>query len=57
MTPTPPNPDPLLAEQVAYYRAIAAEYEDHALPDEGADELCAALDTLRPPPRQACTIS
>jgi hypothetical protein len=23
--------DPLLAEQIAYYRAIAPEYEDHAI--------------------------
>jgi len=40
--------DPLLAEQIAYYRAIAGEYEDHALPDRGARELVEALDAFRP---------
>jgi hypothetical protein len=35
--------DPLLAEQIAYYRAIAPEYEDHAIAEPGADELAAAL--------------
>ena len=42
------NGDPLLAEQIAYYRAIAPEYEDHALPGTGADELLAALDAFQP---------
>ncbi|MDQ3822204.1 MAG: class I SAM-dependent methyltransferase [Actinomycetota bacterium] len=40
--------DPLLAEQIAYYRAIAPEYEDHAIPGPGEDELVAALDAFRP---------
>lgn len=40
--------DPLLAEQLAYYRAIAPEYEDHALPGPGEGELIAALDAFRP---------
>lgn len=40
--------EPLLAEQVAYYRAIAAEYEDHGIPGPGGDELVAALDSFRP---------
>jgi 2-polyprenyl-3-methyl-5-hydroxy-6-metoxy-1,4-benzoquinol methylase len=40
--------DRLLAEQVAYYRAVAAEYGDHALPFGGGDELFAALDRFRP---------
>jgi trans-aconitate methyltransferase len=40
--------DPLLAEQVAYYSAIAPEYEDHAISGPGADELIAAMDTFRP---------
>jgi demethylmenaquinone methyltransferase/2-methoxy-6-polyprenyl-1,4-benzoquinol methylase len=40
--------DPLLAEQIAYYRAIATEYEDHAISEPGADELTAALDAFRP---------
>jgi SAM-dependent methyltransferase len=38
----------LLDEQVAYYRALAAEYEEHALPLAGGDELVAALDAFRP---------
>ncbi|MGH3368324.1 MAG: class I SAM-dependent methyltransferase [Nocardioidaceae bacterium] len=38
----------LLGEQVAYYRAVATEYEDHALPFAGGDELSAALDAFRP---------
>jgi SAM-dependent methyltransferase len=40
--------EPLLAEQLAYYRAIAAEYEDYAIPGPGADEVVAALDWFRP---------
>lgn len=38
----------LLAEQMAYYRAVAHEYGDHALPFAGGDELSAALDRFRP---------
>jgi 2-polyprenyl-3-methyl-5-hydroxy-6-metoxy-1,4-benzoquinol methylase len=40
--------DRLLAEQVAYYRAVAPEYEDHTLPFDGGQELSAALDAFRP---------
>lgn len=40
--------DGLLDAQVAYYRALAHEYEDHTLPFEGGDELSAALDSFRP---------
>jgi SAM-dependent methyltransferase len=40
--------DELLAEQVAYYRAIAPEYEDHVIPGPGEDELTAALDAFQP---------
>lgn len=40
--------DQLLAEQVDYYRAVAPEYEDHALPFDVGDELSAALDAFRP---------
>jgi SAM-dependent methyltransferase len=40
--------DLLLAEQIAYYRAIAPEYEDHVLPGPGEDELIAALDAFQP---------
>jgi SAM-dependent methyltransferase len=38
----------LLTEQIAYYRAVAPEYEDHFLPFDGGDELSAALDAFRP---------
>jgi len=38
----------LLIEQVAYYRAIAPEYEQHALPFAGGNELSAALDAFEP---------
>ena len=38
----------LLDEQVAYYRALAAEYEDHTLALADGDELTAALDAFRP---------
>ncbi|GAA5126470.1 class I SAM-dependent methyltransferase [Pseudonocardia adelaidensis] len=40
--------DQLLAEQVGYYRAVAPEYEDHALPFDAGDELSAALDAFGP---------
>lgn len=40
--------DQLLDDQLAYYRALAPEYEDHALPFAGGDELYAALDRFRP---------
>ena len=35
--------DPLLAEQVAYYRAVAAEYADHAIDVPGGAETEAAV--------------
>jgi ubiquinone/menaquinone biosynthesis C-methylase UbiE len=38
----------LLDEQVVYYRAVAAEYEAHALPFPGGAELSEALDAFRP---------
>ena len=37
-----------LTEQLAYYRAIADEYEDHAIEVPGGDELLAAIDAFRP---------
>ncbi len=37
-----------LAEQLAYYRAVAAEYEDHGIDVPGQDELLAAIDAFRP---------
>lgn len=44
----PSELDKLLDAQVAYYRAVAQEYEDHALPFAGWDELSLALDAFRP---------
>ena len=44
----PAESDPLLAEQLAYYRAIAPEYETHAIPGPGRDELIAAIDAFGP---------
>src|SRR3954451_23023409 len=38
----------LLHEQAAFYRAVAAEYDDHALPFPGGGELSQALDAFRP---------
>jgi demethylmenaquinone methyltransferase/2-methoxy-6-polyprenyl-1,4-benzoquinol methylase len=38
--------DPLLAEQIAYYRAIAPEYEDHYIAEPGGEEPIAALDAF-----------
>src|SRR3954451_5382149 len=38
----------LLHEQAAFYRAVAAEYDDHALPFPGGGELSEALDAFRP---------
>jgi trans-aconitate methyltransferase len=38
----------ILAEQVAYYRAVASEYESLSLPGWGGDEVVAALEEFRP---------
>jgi SAM-dependent methyltransferase len=38
----------LLDEQAGFYRAVAAEYDDHALPLPGGGELSEALDAFRP---------
>src|SRR5262249_54384871 len=40
--------DPLLAEQIAYYRALAPEYEHHAIPGGGETDLAVALHAFRP---------
>jgi SAM-dependent methyltransferase len=40
--------DSLLAEQVAYYRAVAARYEGHAIQLPGGEELIGALDEFEP---------
>jgi SAM-dependent methyltransferase len=44
----PAESDPLLAEQIAYYRAMAPEYEYHTIPGSGEAELIAAIDAFRP---------
>ncbi len=36
-----------LAEQLAYYRAVAQEYEDHAIDAPGQGELLSAIDSFR----------
>lgn len=48
MTDRPPEGEPLLAEQRSYYRAVASDYEDHAIPGAWGGELLAALDAFRP---------
>ena len=35
-------------EQLAYYRAVADEYEDHAIDVPGKRELLSAIDSFRP---------
>jgi SAM-dependent methyltransferase len=42
------TPEEVLDEQVVYYRAVAPEYEKHALPFPGGSELSAALDAFQP---------
>lgn len=37
-----------LAEQLAFYRAVANEYEDHFIDVPGGDELLSAIDSFRP---------
>ena len=37
-----------LAEQLAFYNAVASEYEDHAIDVPGQDELLEAIDSFRP---------
>lgn len=45
----PKRVDPsLLDEQIAYYRAIAPEYEHHMIDQPGADELKAAFQAFQP---------
>jgi SAM-dependent methyltransferase len=46
--PYRPRPLGVLGEQAEYYRAAAGEYEDHALPFSGHDELVRVLDAFRP---------
>src|SRR5215217_8033144 len=40
--------EPLLAEQLAYYRARAREYENDAIYGPAGSELATALDSFRP---------
>jgi SAM-dependent methyltransferase len=40
--------DTLLAEQLAYYRALAHDYESLSIPGAGGDEVAAALEAFRP---------
>src|SRR5436305_11649436 len=37
-----------LAEQLAYYRAVADEYERHAIDVPGEDELASVIESFRP---------
>ncbi len=43
-----PGTDAVMAEQVAYYRAVAAEYESHGLQAPGGEELVEAIESFRP---------
>jgi SAM-dependent methyltransferase len=43
-----PRIDPLLAEQVAYYRAVAPDYESLSVPGGGGSEVAAALEAFAP---------
>jgi SAM-dependent methyltransferase len=43
-----PDPTSILAEQLAYYRAVANEYEYHRIDVACWDELRAAIDAFRP---------
>lgn len=40
------NADPLLDEQIAYYRAIAGEYETHVIPAPGQSDLLDRSDSI-----------
>ncbi len=42
------RPSSAAEEQLAYYRAVADEYEDHAIDAAGQDELLSAIDAFRP---------
>jgi SAM-dependent methyltransferase len=43
-----PRLDVVLAEQMAYYAAVAAEYDSHSLPAPGGDELVHAIEAFQP---------
>src|SRR5687767_12154945 len=42
------DPTSAVEEQLAYYRAVADEYEQHAIDAPGQDELLSAIDSFRP---------
>ncbi len=42
------QPDPVLAEQRAYYRAVADTYEDYAIADAWGGDVEVALDAFKP---------
>jgi trans-aconitate methyltransferase len=42
------DPLPDHSEQLAYYRAVANEYEDHRIDAPGQDELLSAIDAFQP---------
>lgn len=46
--PRPEESDPLLAEQSAYYRAIAPTYDKRGIQGTRGDELVMAVDSFRP---------
>jgi trans-aconitate methyltransferase len=45
---SPEASDPLLSEQIAYYRAVAPEYESLSIPGGGGQEVAAALEAFEP---------
>lgn len=40
--------DAVLADQIDYYRAVAAEYDSHCLQAPGGEELVQAIESFRP---------
>lgn len=44
----PPELEPPVAEQRGYHRAIAADYEDYAIPGAWGDEVSTALESFGP---------
>jgi SAM-dependent methyltransferase len=43
-----PGTDAVMAEQIAYYRAVAAEYDSHCLRAPGGEELVQAIASFQP---------
>ena len=44
----PSSDESLLAEQAAYYSALAGEYHEHSIDQPGEHELMAAIDAFQP---------